>query len=144
MNYITLSMALEKHQYIIENTGGLQGISGLNEKHLNSILEFVQDDLYYPSFIEKLSFLTYMIAKDHIFADGNKRSAIAIGAYFMVINDYDDFVPRYIEEMENYIVWAMENKITREDLTEKIKYIILDIDETEEFKLNIIKKLSGI
>ncbi len=60
----------------------------------------------------------------------------------MAINDYDDLIPRYMEEMENYIVWTTENRISREDLIEKISYIILDIEETEEFKLKIINKIS--
>ncbi|MGN0946843.1 MAG: type II toxin-antitoxin system death-on-curing family toxin [Megasphaera sp.] len=135
-------MAMEKHDYIIQVSGGLPGIVPGNQQHLESLLTFVQNDLYYPSFIEKLAFLTYTIAKDHIFVDGNKRSAIAIGAYFMAINDYDDLIPRYMTEMENYVVWAMENKIDREDLIEKIEFIILDVEESEEFTLRIIKKLS--
>ena len=60
----------------------------------------------------------------------------------MAINDYDDLIPRYMTEMENYVVWAMENKIDREDLIEKIEFIILDVEESEEFTLRIIKKLS--
>lgn len=142
MNYVTLSMAIEKHTYVIKVSGGLQGIVPGNQEHLESLLLFVQSDEYYPSFIEKLAFLTYAIAKDHIFVDGNKRSAIAIGAYFMAINDYDNLIPQYMKEMENYIVWTTENRISREDLIEKISYIILDIEETEEFKLKIINKIS--
>ena len=142
MNYITLAMALEKHEYIIQVSGGLHGIVPDNQQHLESLLLFVQDDVYYPSFIEKLAFLTYTIAKDHIFIDGNKRTAIAIGAYFMAINDYDDLIPRYMTEMENYVVWAMENRINRDDLIEKIGFIILDVEETEEFTLRIINKIS--
>lgn len=142
MNYVTLSMAIEKHAYVIKASGGLEGIVPRNQEHLESLLLFVQSDEYYPSFIEKLAFLTYAIAKDHIFIDGNKRSAITIGAYFMAINDYDDLISRYMEEMENYIVWTTENRISREDLIEKISYIILDIEETEEFKLKIINKIS--
>ena len=60
----------------------------------------------------------------------------------MAINDYDNLIPRYMKEMENYIVWTTENRISREDLIEKISYIILDIEETEEFKLKIINKIS--
>ena len=57
----------------------------------------------------------------------------------MAINDYDDLIPRYMAEMENYVVWAMENRINRDDLIEKIGFIILDVEETEEFTLRIIK-----
>ena len=45
-------------------------------------------------------------------------------------------------EMENYVVWAMENRINRDDLIEKIGFIILDVEETEEFTLRIINKIS--
>ena len=59
----------------------------------------------------------------------------------MAINDYDDLIPRYMAEMENYVVWAMENRINRDDLIEKIGFIILDVEETEEFTLRIINKI---
>ena len=47
MNYITLAMALEKHEYIIQVSGGLHGIVPDNQQHLESLLLFVQDDVYY-------------------------------------------------------------------------------------------------
>lgn len=139
--YVPLIEAIKKHDYIIIKSGGLLGYSEDNKQRLESILEFVQNDLYYPSFIEKLSFLSYGIAKDHIFIDGNKRSAIAIGAYFMELNDYGYLVPQYMKAMENFIVWAMENRISRELFTEKIKYIILDIEESEDFKIKLLQSL---
>lgn len=142
INYIPLKWSIEKHDMIINISGGLHGIAEESKDHLSSILSFMQDNHYYPSFIEKLSFLTYAIAKDHIFIDGNKRTAIALGAYFLVLNGYDALVHRYMQEMENYVVWVMEKRLTREDLIDKITYIILDIDETEDFKLNIIAKLN--
>ena len=52
MNYVTLSMAIEKHTYVIKVSGGLQGIVPGNQEHLESLLLFVQSDEYYPSFIE--------------------------------------------------------------------------------------------
>jgi len=142
INYIPLKWAIEKHDMIIQISGGLPGITKESKNHLNSILTFIKDTKYYPSFIEKLSFLTYTIAKDHIFIDGNKRTAIALGAYFLELNEYGFLVSHYMQEMENYIVWVMENRLTREDLIEKIKYILLDIEEPEYFKLNIIAKLN--
>lgn len=38
MNYITLTMALEKHEYIIQVSGGLHGIVPDNQQHLESLL----------------------------------------------------------------------------------------------------------
>lgn len=60
----------------------------------------------------------------------------------MEINDYGYLVPRYMQAMENFIVWAMENRISRDLFTEEIKYIILDIEEPEEFKIRLMNSLS--
>ncbi len=47
--------AIRQHDYIIQYSGGFNGIK--NEGYLEATLEFVQNDLYYPTIEEKL--LTY-------------------------------------------------------------------------------------
>ena len=88
---------------------------------LKSCVEWVKDDVYYPTFEQKLVHLVFSVATYHIFADGNKRTAIAVGAYFLFINNYPQNVcnnfPRY---MENVVLRLVNNEITKDELLEMI------------------------
>lgn len=72
----------------IKQSGG--GMSGIRERSgIQMILELVQNDLYYPSFEEKLTYLVYSFCTGHYFTDGNKRISLVVGAHFLVKNRYD-------------------------------------------------------
>ena len=60
-------------------------------------------------------------SKNHFFNDGNKRTSIAVGAYFLIENGYDEKITEYIRDMEDLVVEFVENKINREDFKEKLK-----------------------
>ncbi|UBU72967.1 hypothetical protein [Lactococcus lactis] len=45
-NYLTLNIAYNEHQKIINETGGL---SGIRNERLGSVLEHIQNDSYYLS-----------------------------------------------------------------------------------------------
>lgn len=53
---------------------------------LNSIIEFIKNDDYYPELEDKVTHLMFSINKNHIFADWNKRSSIYFSAYFLSLN----------------------------------------------------------
>lgn len=38
--------------------------------------------------------------------DGNKRTSIGLGSYFLEINGFDLWVPKFICEMEDIVVWS--------------------------------------
>ena len=63
----------------------------------------------------------FSISKNHFFNDGNKRTSIAVGAYFLIENGYDEKITEYIRDMEDLVVEFVENKINREDFKEKLK-----------------------
>ena len=66
---------------------GKNGLVGYKDKgQLESVLFNIQYDLYYPTFIDKLTHLIFCLVKFHIFNDGNKRTAIACSSYFLQIN----------------------------------------------------------
>jgi death-on-curing protein len=84
--YFDTIHAISVHDDIIVKSGGNSGI--LNIGLLESVLEHIKNDIYYPSIEEKITHLFYSVNKNHAFNDGNKRSAIALSAYFMEINCY--------------------------------------------------------
>ncbi|HNB13148.1 MAG: type II toxin-antitoxin system death-on-curing family toxin [Saprospiraceae bacterium] len=134
--YFDTTHAIEVHDEIINQSGGVLGI--LNISLLESVIEHVQNDLYYPDLEHKLTHLFYSINKNHSFQDGNKRASIALSAYFLEINNCSFRVERFIEEMENIAVDVADNWIDKDLLFEIITSIIYEDDYTEELKLKII------
>jgi death-on-curing protein len=134
--YFDTSHAIEVHDEIINQSGGVLGI--LNINLLESVIEHVQNDLYYPDLEHKLTHLFYSINKNHSFQDGNKRASIALSAYFLEINNCSFRVERFIEEMENIAVDVADNRIDKDLLFEIITSIIYDDDYSEDLKLKII------
>ncbi|RUT70780.1 type II toxin-antitoxin system death-on-curing family toxin [Flavobacterium cupreum] len=134
--YFDFDYAIREHDYIIAHSGGLAGGKDLGA--LNATLDFVQDDLYYPSLEDKVSYLFYSINKNHAFNDGNKRSSIALSAYFLEINGLGYIVEKFIRIMENVAVDVADNLIDRDLLNEIISSIIYEEDFSYDLKLKII------
>ena len=129
--------AVREHDWIIEHSGGLPGVKDTGQ--LSSVLEHIQNDLYYPSFEEKLCHLVFAINKFHAFNDGNKRSGLVLGAYFLELNGYDYCVKKFVLEMENIVVWLAEGKISKELLLRILTSLIMNDDYPEELKLELIE-----
>ena len=134
--YFNFEYAVTEHDYIIEHSGGLTGAKDLGLLH--ATLDFIQDDIYYPNLEDKVSYLFYSINKNHAFNDGNKRSSIALSAYFLEINGLDYLVSKFIALMENVAVDVADNIIDRDLLTEIITSIIYEEEFSYELKLKII------
>jgi death-on-curing protein len=135
--YFDTAHAITVHDDIINKSGGFQGIRDLGQ--LESILELIQYDLYYPNFEDKLTHLFYAINKGHTFSDGNKRSSIALSTYFMEVNGYAFAVSKFIVEMENIAVDVADNRIEKNLLLEIIISILYEYDYSDELKLKIIE-----
>jgi death-on-curing protein len=76
----------------------------LNKGLLESSIEHLKNDFYYPNLEDKLTHLFFSVNKNHCFQDGNKRASIALSAYFLEINNCSFIVPRFIVQMENIAV----------------------------------------
>lgn len=85
--YLTLEDILSYYRETIEQSGG--GMSVIREKEsIEKILDFVQNDLYYSTLEEKLTYLVYSFCTGHYFFDGNKRISLVIGAHFLIKNKH--------------------------------------------------------
>lgn len=139
--YFQINHALETHNLIIKKSGGMQGIKDIGL--LESVLSFIQNDDYYPTFEEKIGHLVFAVAKNHAFLDGNKRSSIALGSLFLKINGHPDFiVDNFMEKMETVVLVTVINKITKEDLIEIIALIINDLPYTDEINIKLATAVS--
>lgn len=137
--YFDTFHAIEVHDEIIKKTGGVLGI--LNIGLLESTLDYIQNDMYYPLFEQKVTHLFYAINKNHSFQDGNKRASIALSAYFLEINNFGSCISNFIESMENIAVHVADNRIDKNLLFEIIQSILYQKDYSEVLKLKIYKAL---
>lgn len=135
-NYFDIEHAIRTHDFIINESGGSHGVNDIGL--LESVLEHIQNDFYYPEFETKITHLVYSVNKNHAFTDGNKRSSIALGAYFLELNGLDYCVDRFIIEMENISVHVADNRIDKPLLYKIIYSIINEDDFSEELRLKII------
>jgi death-on-curing protein len=113
-----------------------------DQGQLESPLEHIQNDLYYPEIEDKLTHLVFSINKNHAFHDGNKRSSLALGAYFLELNGFDYVVKRFVYEMENIAVWVADNIINKDLLHKIITSLLYEDDYSEELKLEIFAVVS--
>ena len=138
--YIKLEKAVFIHDKILEKEAGLKGIK--DQGQVDSILEHIQNDLYYPEFLDKITHLVFGLVKFHCFNDGNKRTALALGAYFIKLNFSSNLAEKFLIEMENIVVEVAENKIDKELLKECIFRIMEETDDEEEWLYKLFKTLS--
>lgn len=134
-NYFDTKYAINVHDEIIKRSGGSLGV--LNLGLLESALEHIQNDLYYPELEEKVTHLFYAVNKNHSFNDGNKRASIALSAYFLKINKFEFCIERFIQEMENISVDVADNRIDKDLLFEVVKSILYEDDYSEGLKLQL-------
>jgi death-on-curing protein len=139
--YFDAKHAIEVHDWIIDNSGGLAGME--RQELLESPLGHIQNDDYYPEMEDKLTHLIFSIIKNHAFNDGNKRSSIALGAYFLELNGYEYCLKDLVFCMENYAVWVADNLVSKHLLFKIIFSILYEIDYSEELKLEIANSISN-
>ncbi len=116
--------------------GGAKGI--INTGPLESVLYHIQNDDYYPTFVDKLTHLFYETNKSHCFQDGNKRIAITLGSMFLLKNGYLTVVSDFLFKMETISYHVAAGRIDKGLLKEIIASIISGEDYSEETKLKLL------
>ena len=139
--YLTLEQAVEVHRKTVEISGG-GALGHLDLGKLDSVLHHIQNDDYYPTFVDKLTHLFFSANKFHCFEDGNKRIAISLGAQFLLLNGYVFVAGRFIREMENISYHVATGRIDKNLLRDIIDAVIHDEMENEALKLQILKAIS--
>lgn len=129
--YIPKDLAIEIHRNTIEYSGG-GDYNIINIGFLDSVLEHIQNDDYYPTFSEKLTHLVWSINRNHSFSDGNKRLSITLGAQFLLLNGYMFCVRRFLEDMENISYHLAAGRIDKELLSKLIQSFLDGEDDFNE------------
>lgn len=135
--YITPEQAKITHAKTIEYSGG-GTLEELDFGKLESILYNIQNDDWYPTFVDKLTHLFFCTCQFHCFADGNKRLAITLSTLFLLQNGYLGIAQNFLSKMENISLNVAASKIDKE-LLHKIMTAIMnqtyDTDESLKFEI---------
>jgi death-on-curing protein len=140
--YLTLEQAVEVHRKTVEISGG-GALGHLDLGKLESVLQHMQNDDYYPTFEDKLTHLFFSACKFHCFQDGNKRIAITLCAQILLLNGYLYCSGYFIREMENISYHVASGNIDKELLHEIISAVISGDENEEGLKLKILNAISG-
>ena len=139
--YLTLDQAIEVHRKTVELSGG--GAMGYLELgKLESVLEHIQNDDYYPTFADKLTHLFFCACKFHCFQDSNKRIAIVLCAQMLLFNGYLFCAGRFLREMENISYHVAAGNIGKELLGEIMEAFLNEEIDSEPLKLKIFEAIS--
>jgi len=139
--YLNLEQALEVHRKTVAVSGG-GSTNHLDTGTLDSILNHIQNDDYYPSFADKLTHLFFSTCKFHCFADGNKRIAISLCAQMLLLNGYLRSVGGFIQESENVSYHVAAGNISKELLGEWMMAVLCGDEDEEILKLKILNAIS--
>ena len=137
LKYIDYDEALVIYNRTIDASGG--GLNGVkDEGGIRKVLDFVQNDLCYPTFVEKLTYLVFGLCTGHYFEDSNKRVALTIGMCFLVHNGYYWHAYGFMQCMEAIIYHVAAGRIDKELLQRIIACFMANEDYPEDLKLEII------
>ncbi len=140
--YLTLDQAIEVHAKTVEVSGG--GAMGhLELGKLDSVLQNIQNDDYYPTFEDKLAHLFFSACKFHCFQDGNKRIAITLSAQMLLLNGYLYCASSFLRDMENISYHVAAGNIDKDLLREVIAAHLAEESDDEALKLKIFHAISG-
>jgi death-on-curing protein len=141
IKYISYNEALTVYQKTIEKSGS--GFSGIRDRGgIESVLEFVQNDLYYPDFVAKLSYLVFRFCSGHFFNDGNKRIALTLGTYFLHKNGHYWAAVQFMQRMEAIVYHIAASNID-EKLLARITACVVDCSDFDDrLKLDIANAMA--
>ena len=142
IKYITWEELLHVYEKTVDESGG--GFAGIRDRErLESVLEFVQNDMYYPTFEAKLTFLVSRICTGHLFDDGNKRMSLTLGVFFLLKNERYWAATTFMKSMEAIIMHVAAGHIDEELLARIIPPVITGKDFDEDLKLDIAHAMAA-
>ncbi len=141
IEYITYDEVLMVYEKTIEKSGG--GFSGIRDQGgIESIIDFIQNDFYYPDFVSKLNFLVFRFCSGHFFNDGNKRIALTLGVYFLHKNKHYWAAVQFMQRLEAIVYHIAASHIDDKLLYRIMQNIVECEDFDEELKIEIANAMN--
>ena len=121
MKYFTPQQVIQIHYQIVAATGGLHGIRdvGLLESALARPQASFGGQELYPDIFTKAASLVHSLLLNHMFADGNKRTATVVMIEFLILNGYKFKAKN--KEIVDFAMWVENSKPTLEEISAWIK-----------------------
>lgn len=142
IKYISYGEALNVYRKMLDaSDGGFEGVR--DEGGILATLDFLQNDLYYPDFADKLSYLVFNFCSGHYFNDGNKRIALTLGAYFLHQNGYPWHACIFMRQMESIVYHVAASKIDKDLLHRIITCFMEGKDYDEGLKIDIANAIGN-
>lgn len=142
VKYISYEEAINVYNKMIDaSEGGFDGVR--DEGGILATLDFVQNDMYYPDFSDKLSYLVFKFCSGHYFNDGNKRIALTLGAYFLYKNSYVWQATIFMRQMESIVYHVAASNIDQDLLLRIMSFLMKGEDYDEELKIDIANAMSN-
>ena len=136
-----IAEVIDIHSKTVEiSGGGLDGV--LDTGSLEAALEHIQNDDYYPTFVDKVTHLFFVANRGHCFQDGNKRIGISLGSMFLLKNGYLNAASRFLYKMESISYHLAAGRIDKAFLRSIIDSLIYEEDYSEEIKLRLLECIS--
>ena len=118
--YITLDQAKAIHRKTIKYSGG-GTYEHFDLGRLESVLQNIQNDNYYPTFVDKITHLFFCTCEFHCFADGNKRLAITLCAQFLLFNGYMAIAKDFLQLWKISVTKWLQEKLARTSFIESCR-----------------------
>ena len=118
--YITLDQAKAIHRKTIKYSGG-GTYEHFDLGRLESVLQNIQNDDYYPTFVDKITHLFFCTCEFHCFADGNKRLAITLCAQFLLFNGYMAIAKDFLQLWKISVTKWLQEKLARTSFIESCR-----------------------
>jgi len=125
---LTIDEVVELNRQQIDLFGGL--FLGANNFHNQASLEYALEAMnadsfgqeLYPGLADKAALLAYTIIQNHVFHDGNKRTAISATRIFLLLNGFDLEIQQEVVDQEAVSVAldVANSVLGREELAEWI------------------------
>ena len=136
IKYPTYEQVVWLYDRVVKISDG--GIKGFRDKgELLYVLDMMKNDVYFSSFISKLTFLIHRVCGGHVFSDGNKRMGLALGGLFLHLNGLYQSDMMYIQRMESITYHIAAGNINDELLTKVLTAIIEFQDYDEDLKYEL-------
>ena len=121
MTYLSGEEVLVIHARIVDATGGLQGVRDIHR--LAALIERPKmsfgGQALYPTVFDKAAAYLESSVKHHPFADGNKRTGVAIAARFLYLNSYRLKTTNKV--LEKFAIAVAEKKFDQQQIAARLK-----------------------
>ena len=121
MKYLLESEILYFHYKVVKDYGGSQGIR--DENRLKSLVQAPKQQVFgvvqYKTIYDKAAVYLRNLISDHLFVDGNKRTAVACTGIFLSRNGHS--LVCEATELEEYIIKIATKKPSIESIAKWLK-----------------------